>query len=113
MTTFANGTPTGFDATSNGAVAHFAGTADEIPYISGEEYTASFDMVLNSGGAPAVNLTSGKTGGAISAGGWQAASAGSNVLTFTASSTTTGVLNFRANAFVTDFEITNLIVYKT
>ncbi len=108
-TTFANGTPTGFDAVSNGTATHEAGTADEISFTSGTQYYIEFDEVLNSGTAPFVNLASAPTTG-ISDEGAQVSANGSNVFTFTCNTTTTGMLVVLNTSDVSDFELTNLSV---
>ena len=45
-TSFANGTPIGFDVTSNGAAEHNAGTADEIALVVGQKYVVSFEIFV-------------------------------------------------------------------
>ena len=107
-TSFANGTATGFDAISNGAATHRAGTADEISVIKGKKYSVKFDEVLNYGTAPTVGLKSSIGGTGISEEGSQSSANGSNELIFTATTTTTGVIEFLNNSTATDFEITNL-----
>ena len=109
-TSFANGTPTGFDVTSNGAATHRAGTADEISVTSGLKYFVTFDMVLNSGTAPFYELRTALAGGGITVEGGQLAVVGANAFVFTANATTTGVLRFWNASTATDFEITNLLV---
>ncbi len=109
-TTFANGTPIGFDATSNGTSTHEAGTADEIAFVSGQKYIVTFDMVLNSGTAPVFNFRQSLGGSTITDEGAQLANAGANVFEFTVNWTGTGVLQFNNNSTATDFEITNLSV---
>ncbi|KKL48543.1 hypothetical protein LCGC14_2324450, partial [marine sediment metagenome] len=108
--TFANGTPNGFDATSNGSATHEAGTADEINLVSGQKYTIVFDEVLNSGTAPYFNITKLLGGEGVSSNGGQLSSNGNNVFTFTANWTGIGTLQFYNTSAATDFEITNLSV---
>jgi len=111
MTTFANGTPNGFDATSNGNDDYGAGTADEIEIIVDQEYIVKFDLVLNSGTAPSFNLV------------WaldnkwtatdedmQLSSAGSNEFVFTGFQETTAIMGFVSYSATTDYEVTNLSV---
>ncbi|KKL86852.1 hypothetical protein LCGC14_1940570, partial [marine sediment metagenome] len=109
-TSFANATPNGFDATSNGGGMHTAGTADEISFVSGQKYIVTFDMVLNSGTAPYFDIAGDIGGGSISAEGLQLSSVGSNVFEFTCNATTTGNLVFLNAVTATDYEITNLSV---
>jgi hypothetical protein len=109
-TTFANATPTGFDATSDGTATHKAGTADQIPLVSGNTYLVIFDMVLNSGTGPSYDFRSDFAGGSRTVEGAQIATNGSNSFTFTCDSSTTGILDFRNASASTDFEITNLSV---
>ncbi len=107
---FANGTPTGFDAVSDGVGSDRAGTADEIIVVSGTKYRFEFDMVLNSGTAPFYDLTSTLTGGSLTSDGDQLATAGSNVFDFTCNSASTGTGRFRNVTTATDYEITNLSI---
>jgi len=109
-TTFANGTPTGFDATSNGVGTDEASTADEISYIKGRKYRITFDLVLNSGTAPQYILRQSTSSGNISEEGSTLAVSGSNSADMTATETTTGVVAFLNSSTTTDFEITNLKV---
>lgn len=109
-TSFANGTPNGFDVTSNGGGTHEAGTADEITVVSGRKYIVTFDMVLNSGTAPVCCLRYDLGGTPICTEGDTTASAGANVMVFTANQTSIGVIDFRNYVSATDFEITNLSV---
>ena len=106
--TFANATPTGFDAISNGAAVHDAGTADEIVITDTKQYFIEFDMVLNSGTAPFVRLRQSIPAGNLSTP--QVATAGSNAITLTATGSETGVVAFYNDSTATDFEITNLSV---
>ena len=107
--TFANGTPTGFDAERVGGATQSAGTADEIAVTSGRKYYVTFDMVLNSGDGPNYNFYASLLSGPNSDEGAQMSAAGANAFTFTAVDTETDVLAF-INFAVGDFEITNLLV---
>jgi len=111
-TTFANATPNGFDATSNGAATHKARTADEIALVSGQKYVVTFDLVLNSGTAPNCDISAHGGGASSSDEGDQTASAGANVFEFTCNQTTTGVLRFQNISTAADYSITNLSVKK-
>jgi len=107
--TFANATATGFDAVSDGTGStRYAGTADEINFVSGQKYTVSFDLVLNSGAAPKYAIVA-IIGGASIAGASVLATAGHNVHEFTVDTNATGLLEF-FNTSATDYEITNLSV---
>ena len=110
-TTFANGTPTGFDATSDGAATHEAGTSDEIPYVSGQKYRVVFDCALNGGlTAPKFNLRENLAGGNISVESFQNAASGANSFDFTCIATMTGVVVFLNLSTTANYEITNLSV---
>jgi len=110
-TSFANGTPNGFDATSDGGGLHSAGTADEVSFVSGQKYVITFDLVLNSGTAPKINIYSAAGGGsAISVEGLQDTAAGYNVFEFESTFTLNGVVRLLNSSTATDFEITNLSV---
>jgi len=105
-TTFANGTPTGFDVTSNGSSVQEAETADEIEMIAGVNYLVKFTIVLNSGTAPSVRLSTSLTGGTNSI--VKIATNGENSFIFTALTTATGVVRFINESTTTNYEITNL-----
>ena len=109
-TTFANATPTGFDAISNGGDTHRCGTADEISITNAKVYEVTFDLVLNSGSLPEV-LFAASLGGAVrSVGGAQGTSEGANYFELEATETDTAVLQFLNFSAVTDYEITNLSI---
>ena len=111
MTTFANATPTGFDATSNGSATHRAGTADEIAQVIGQKYEVSFDFVLNSGTAPSYDIQNALNTASRSDEGPQLAVVGKNKFKFTRNgSTTNGVVAFINSSTATDYEIKNLSV---
>ena len=108
-TGFGNATPTGFDASSNGAATHYAGSADEIALVDTQEYIVSFDMVLNSGTAPKVRLATAYPSAWRS--GPQDAVAGHNVMEHLQSGVnTTGTVIFYNTSTETDYEITNLTI---
>lgn len=109
---FANATPTGFDAISDGLGTYLAGTADEINFVSGETYEVAFDQVLNSGTAATVAISSGLIGSDLSVENRQDSITGANVLVFTCNLSATGVVQFRIQNLANDFEITNLSVRK-
>ncbi len=109
-TTFGSATPTGFDATSNGGATHNAGTADEIVIVSSERYFVDFNLVLNSGTAPSYDIKADLGGAGRSDEGIQLSTNGANIFTFTASISTTAVLDFFNLSVASDFEITNLSV---
>ena len=106
---FTNVSPTSFNAAKTTSGTKVAGTADEISFVSGQKYTVSFNMVLNSGQAPDYNLHANLAGTAITDESYQEASAGANVFEFTANQSTIGVLQFN-NSSNTNYEITNLSV---
>lgn len=106
---FSNATATGFDATCSGAGDYLCGTAQEISVTDGDEFTVTFDLVLNSGQLPSVSLEGGFGGGPITEEGRQAASSGSNEFELTADGTDNCVFQFY-NTASADFEITNLSV---
>lgn len=108
--TFANETPTGFDAISDGSAIHVAGTADEIIMVTAKKYIVTFDVVLNSGTAPSYDLKVSLTGASRTDEGSQLATAGANSFTFTCSASVTCVLEFRNASTATNFEITNLSI---
>jgi hypothetical protein len=110
-TTFSGASATGFSATSDGAAVHEAGTADEIAFISGEIYRVSFNIIINSGTAPYVNITSTFTS-SISDEGGQMVSAGLNSFEFTCNSTTTGRAVITAISAACDIVVSNLAVQK-
>ena len=107
--TFANGTPTGFDAIYSTAGTQWAGSADEIVVVSGTQYRVEFDMVLNSGAAPDYNFVNTFGGAPVTSDAFQTATPGSNAFNFTCNSSNTSPLAFR-NIAATNFEITNLSV---
>jgi len=107
---FSNGTPTGFDAVSDGTSFQGCGTADEISYVSGQKYIITFDLVLNSGTIPSFTLRDSLGGGAIHDGGYLSPNQGSNVHEVEVNSTTTGVVFFHNSSQVTNYQITNLSV---
>jgi hypothetical protein len=107
--TFTNATPTGFDVTDSGAAFHQCGTADEISIVSGEKYVVKFDMVLNSGTGPRINIVD-IVPALANWSDFADAAAGSNTFTLTATATGTGALRFSNNAQATNYEVTNLSV---
>ena len=111
-TTFANGTPTGFDATSNGSTTHKAGTADEIVFVSGRKYLITFDLVLNSGTAPLAGLYTALSGAPVFVGSALISAAGANALLYTCDTSATGVVQFLNISTATDYEVTNLNVHQ-
>jgi len=111
--TFANATPSGFDAISDGSSVHIAGTADEIEFVSGQKYVVTFDCILNGGlTAPYFNFT--KDLGVTTSRtveGQQLAVNGSNVFEFTSTYTGTYVVMAFYNYSTTaNYQITNLSV---
>jgi len=108
--TFANATQTGFDAISNGAGLARASCYDGVPIVSGKMYIVTFNMVLNSGNAPLVDLWSGLTGGSHTGGADQTPTAGANTMIFTATGTdSSGCVHFRhLNGSAGNYEITNI-----
>ena len=107
--TFANGTPTGFDAISNGGL-QAAGTADEILIIEAQKYVVTFDLALTSGIAPEYNLFSNEVTTSRTIEGPQQSVVGANVFEFTANVEDTVALSFFNNSTIGNFQITNLSV---
>ena len=107
--TFANATPTGFDAIYSTAGTQWAGSADEIVVVSGTQYLVEFTLVLNSGAAPDYNLVNTFGGAPVTSDAFQTAAPGSNAFTFTCNSSNTSPLAFR-NIAAANYEITNLSV---
>lgn len=106
--TFANGTPTGFDAIWSTSGNQYAGTADELEVVDGEVYLVEFDMVLNSGTAPFVTISTTFSSNIVDEGIIRA-TAGSNVFEWTINATTTALF-YALNQVAGDFEITNLSI---
>ena len=108
--TFANGTPTGFDAILSTTGTQLATTVDEIPFINVENYYVTFDLALNSGTAPSFNFyaAGGSTDRTVE--GIQLAVAGANSFTFTANATDTVNLAFINFSTLTNYGITNLSI---
>ncbi len=102
--TFSGATATAFSVTYTTSGTQNAGTVDEVAFTSTKKYAASFTLALNSGALPSVDLKDALGGSSIA--GAQTAAAGANFLEFTASSTTTGVVDFQ-NTAATDYDITN------
>ena len=117
-TTFTSGTPSGFDATSNGGAVHQANTADEINVINGRKYKVTFNLTLNDPGGdddlPSFDIYGnvGPAAGAISDEGPQISASGANVFEFTSNTTGTGGLVFYNVSAATDYTIANLIVIE-
>ena len=109
-TSFGSATPTGFNATSNGAGTQEAGTADELVIVAGKYYIVKFTEVLNSDTAPFVDIRTAVGGTSITDGGNQSSADGSNSLVFRAKTTTTGVIQFSNVTTNTDVEITSISV---
>ena len=111
-TSFANATPTGFDAVSNGGGIHEAGTADEISMTSGLVYIVEFDMVLNSGTVPLCTPLTACSGAGnyVTVEESTTPANGYNYFEFEADVTTTASVVFLCINHTTDFEITNLSV---
>ena len=110
-TSFANGTPTGFDVTSDGLSTQKAGTDDSLSIVLGERYFVEFDAILNSGTAPSYFIAPDLDGGSVwNTEGVQTASSGANAVTLTANVSGTGVIQFTNISTTTDYEITNLSV---
>jgi len=107
--TFANATPTGFDASDTGSGLDQAGTADEISIVNDTSYLVEFDEVLNGGVAPDVQLAASLSG--ISLSNQEASIHGSNSFILTATGTDTAVLQF-SSSLASDYEITNLSIRK-
>lgn len=110
-TTFANATPTGFDATSDGLDVHEASTAKEIPLVSGKKYIVTFDCILNGGlTAPFFDIREAIAGTWISVEGEQTAVNGFNAFVFTSDTSITGVVGFRNKNTTGNYQITNLAI---
>ena len=109
-TSFSNGTPTGFDAVSDGFGVDAAGTADEIPFVSGSKYLVTFNLTLNSGTAPTYIIASFIKGGIVCSDVPQQAVAGSNSFIFTCNLSSTGVCYWTNNNTATDFSLTNISI---
>ena len=107
--TFANGTPTGFDAIYSTSGTQAAGTADELVVVSGETYLVKFDLTLNSGAVLPWIAISTTYSSNIMVGGIFRCIAGANSWEITVNTTTTAVFYF-SNTVAINFEITNLSV---
>ena len=110
--TFDGASATGFHAVSDGSTSHEGGTADEIVVKNGKVYTVSFTLVLTSGTAPTINLLTALNGTALSDEGATASADGSNTLTFTASASGTGVVQFQNVSTATEYTVSSLKVYE-
>lgn len=109
--TFANETPTGFDAISNGAALHAASTADEIVVVLDIRYRIRFFLVLNSGTAPTFNLYVDPDNlNTVVGAPTTVSSPGLNTLEFTCTVGATAGLSFSNNSTVTNYEVTNIAV---
>ena len=107
-TTFTEASTSGFTATSDGSTTHWAGTADEIVFVSGKKYYVAFDLNLVSGTAPNYALAVGLYNVPISK--IIDSVDGFNSYTFTASQSTTGVLAWNNLHTVSSFIVSNLII---
>jgi len=112
---FSNATATGFDANCTDADNYVASTAtspDEIAMLTDEQFFVEYTLVLNSGTAPSVNLTTVPGGVSNTDEGYQILSAGSNNITFTSSGDNTCVLSFVSFEAASNFELTDLSIRK-
>jgi len=110
--TFANETPTAFDAISLSGSEKRCGTADEIEFVDAQKYVITFDLALTSGTAPHLRFTNNlEEQGRRQAGSDYQSVIGSNVVEYTANITGTGVLSFIIVA-VSNYQITNLSIKK-
>ena len=109
--TFDGASATGFHAISSGAATHEGGTADEISVVSGQVYEVSFTLALTSGTAPTIGMLDALNGSTLATETSQTSIPGSNVITFTASSTGTGVIQFQNTSTATEYTVSSLDVY--
>ena len=109
-TTFTSNGRYGYSATSDGNASHIAGTADEISIVNTEKYLVEFDMVLNSGTAPTINLRTSLTGTIASNS--VIAFSGRNSYVLTATDTDTGVLRFFNASSATDYTVSGLTIER-
>ena len=100
---------TGFTATSDGLGNDFGGTADEINIVNGNMYLIEFDLTLNSGILP--NECALRPDGSSSPISRIIIPVeGNNSFYLTATSTTTGLFNFRNSSSITNYTVSNLSV---
>jgi len=106
--TFDGASSTGFHAAYTGTGTQRAITHDEIPYVLGKRYSVSFNATLTSGRAPIVYPLACVGGTSVGATA-QTIVAGANLLEFTATTTTTGVVQFY-NTAAAEYTIDSLAV---
>ena len=108
-TTFTSNGRYGFSASATASGNYFAGTADELPIVNTAKYLVEFDLKLNSGTAPSIRIMEQLASGTIS--NTVVTTNGRNSIILTATSTTTGVLEF-FNTTATDYEVSGLTIRR-
>lgn len=105
--TFSGASATGFTAIKTTSVGNqLGGTANELILEKGKRYIALISNAQLSGTEPEVNIRSGDASTEISEEGAQTVENGSNALIFTATETTTGMLQYKNS----DGELTNYTI---
>lgn len=87
-----------------------AGTVDEISITSGHKYLVEYNLKLNSGASPSVDLVSALAGTNLS--NVARSVEGKNSHVFTATGTSIGVLRFYTTISATDYEVSNLTIRR-
>lgn len=108
--TFTSNGRYGFSATSDGTGNSYASTADEISIINTAKYLIEFDLKLNSGTAPKIQLWD----SVVRSSNYSLASDtvnGRNSIIITATGTTTGVVGFY-NTSATNYTISGLTIRR-
>jgi len=101
----------GFSVVGDNASEYRAGTGDEIVITDTFKYLIEFDLLLNSGNAPSVQLRNNISGGTPRSNTIVSVN-GRNSFILTATGTTTGALQFSNNSSATDYTISNLTIFQ-
>jgi len=109
-TTFTSNGRYGFDAISDGSTIQDCGTADEIPITNGIKYLVELNIKKNSGSFPVVRLRGSLIAGTIISNN-ETLKEGRNSFILTATTSTTGVLSFKASS-ATDYSISGLTIRR-
>ena len=107
--TFDGASATGFHVVNTDASAKAAGTADQIPLVSGVLFKKTFTITLTSGTAPAISYRDALGGGSIYGGAIWNSAAGANTRYSCINGTTTGVVQFQ-NTAAAEWAVSNLSV---
>ena len=107
-TSFSGASPTGFRAVSDGASVHRGGTADEITYNTSRSVRISMFVTLHSGTLPTVDLANAFAGSSRTEEGPQQLVEGENVIVFTPTTSSSGVLEFKSTNQAVDFTVSDL-----